>query len=145
MLVWCLPKGKPGELREGQKLFSSNTTFYEGCPPGSAANLQIRAGLFSLSTVILTLQSANDPIANTSLSGAKVFASVYALFSGLVLIASMGFLLSPVAHRVMHSFHIDEEDVKKKSDSKTSKGERDLLAFTEMSGETELCLEAKPN
>ena len=58
------------------------------------------------------------PIKDLHTSGAKVFASVYALFSGLVLIASMGFLLSPVAHRVMHSFNIDEEDVKKKSDGK---------------------------
>ena len=42
----------------------------------------------------------------------KIFASVYALFSGLIVIALMGIMLSPVAHRVMHKFHVDEEDVK---------------------------------
>ena len=42
---------------------------------------------------------------------AKVFASLYALFSGVVFIALMGIILSPVAHRVMHKFHIDEKDV----------------------------------
>ena len=41
----------------------------------------------------------------------KIFASVYALFSGLIVIALMGIMLSPVAHRVMHKFHVDEKDV----------------------------------
>ena len=44
--------------------------------------------------------------------GPKVFASIYALFSGLIVIALMGIMLSPVVHRVMHKFHVDEEDVK---------------------------------
>jgi hypothetical protein len=43
---------------------------------------------------------------------AKIFASIYALFSGVVFIALMGIILSPVAHRVLHKFHIDEDDVK---------------------------------
>jgi hypothetical protein len=44
-------------------------------------------------------------------SEAKVFASAYALFSGLVFIAVMGITLSPVAHRMLHKFHLDEEDL----------------------------------
>jgi len=44
--------------------------------------------------------------------GAKIFASIYALFSGLIIIGLMGIILSPFAHRVMHKFHVDEEDVK---------------------------------
>ena len=40
--------------------------------------------------------------------GAKVFAAVYALFSGLVLIGVMGILIAPLAHRVMHKFHIEK-------------------------------------
>lgn len=44
--------------------------------------------------------------------GAKIFASCYALYSGIVLLASVGVLLSPVLHRVMHRFHIatDEDE-----------------------------------
>ncbi|HEX3144006.1 MAG TPA: hypothetical protein VHQ64_08545 [Pyrinomonadaceae bacterium] len=42
---------------------------------------------------------------------AKVFASIYALFSGVIFIALMGIILSPIVHRVMHKFHIDEKDV----------------------------------
>ncbi len=44
---------------------------------------------------------------------AKIFASIYALFSGLILIALMGIILSPVVHRIMHKFHVDEKDVNK--------------------------------
>jgi hypothetical protein len=39
----------------------------------------------------------------------KLFASAYALYSGIVLIASVGILLSPALHRIMHRFHIEEE------------------------------------
>jgi hypothetical protein len=43
---------------------------------------------------------------------AKIFASIYALFSGVIFIALMGIILAPVAHRVLHKFHVDEKDVK---------------------------------
>ena len=35
----------------------------------------------------------------------KLFASFYALYSGIVLIGLMGILLTPVFHRVLHKFH----------------------------------------
>ena len=43
---------------------------------------------------------------------AKVFASLYALFSGLMFIGIMGVVLSPIVHRFLHKFHVDEEDTK---------------------------------
>jgi hypothetical protein len=49
------------------------------------------------------------PINPLNSNGAKVFASVYALFSGLVFIAIMGVVLAPIIHRLMHSFHLDEQ------------------------------------
>ena len=45
-----------------------------------------------------------NPIKTTS---AKLFASAYALFSGLVFIGIMGIVLTPVVHRVMHKFHVE--------------------------------------
>lgn len=39
---------------------------------------------------------------------AKIFASIYALYSGLFMLVSMGILLAPVMHRVLHHFHADE-------------------------------------
>ncbi len=52
-----------------------------------------------------------NPLPN---DGAKVFASVYALFSGLVFIAVMGIVFSPIVHRMLHKFHIDDKDMAKK-------------------------------
>jgi hypothetical protein len=43
---------------------------------------------------------------------AKIFASIYALFSGIIFIGMMGIMLAPVVHRIMHKFHVDEKDVK---------------------------------
>jgi hypothetical protein len=51
------------------------------------------------------------PIKELPNDGAKVFASIYALFSGLIFIGVMGIVLSPVVHRIMHKFHVDEKDV----------------------------------
>jgi len=39
----------------------------------------------------------------------KLFAGLYALYSGVVFIAVMGILLTPVVHRVMHRFHWEGE------------------------------------
>jgi hypothetical protein len=50
-----------------------------------------------------------NPLVTT---GAKMFASGYALFSGLVFIAIMGIVLAPITHRMLHQFHIDDEDLK---------------------------------
>jgi len=38
----------------------------------------------------------------------KVFAGLYALYSGLVVIAVAGLLLGPAVHRLMHRVHWDE-------------------------------------
>lgn len=48
------------------------------------------------------------PVNQLTTTGAKVFASAYALFSGLIFIGVMGIVLTPVAHRLLHKFHIDE-------------------------------------
>jgi hypothetical protein len=38
----------------------------------------------------------------------KIFAGLYALYSGLVIIAMAGLLLAPAVHRVMHKVHWDD-------------------------------------
>lgn len=48
------------------------------------------------------------PVAPLTNDAAKVFAGVYALYSGLVLIAVTGVVLAPVLHRVVHALHVDE-------------------------------------
>ncbi|MDP1770886.1 MAG: hypothetical protein Q8L15_01275 [Methylobacter sp.] len=51
------------------------------------------------------------PVNALATTEAKMFASGYALFSGLVFIAIMGIVLAPVTHRMLHKFHIDEDDM----------------------------------
>jgi hypothetical protein len=50
------------------------------------------------------------PVGQLTSNAAKVFASIYALFSGLVFISVMAVMISPVMHRILHRFHIAEED-----------------------------------
>ena len=64
-------------------------------------------------SMILTGMGPVDPMTSTA---AKLFASGYALFSGVVFLSAMGIVLSPIFHRVLHVFHLDEED--EKPDSK---------------------------
>jgi hypothetical protein len=49
------------------------------------------------------------PVDALTSNSAKLFASFYALFSGIVFLVSMAVLLSPVVHRLMHRFHLAEE------------------------------------
>jgi len=37
--------------------------------------------------------------------GGKIFAGLYALYSGLLILVTAGVVLSPVLHRIMHKFH----------------------------------------
>jgi hypothetical protein len=47
------------------------------------------------------------PVNPINTTGAKLFASGYALFSGLVFIGIMGIVLTPVVHRLMHRFQVE--------------------------------------
>ena len=52
------------------------------------------------------------PVGALPSDAAKLFASAYALFSGVVFITATGILLSPMFHRVLHRFHIEEKDLR---------------------------------
>jgi hypothetical protein len=49
------------------------------------------------------------PVDEMHTTAAKLFASAYALFAGLVFIGIASLLMAPFAHRILHRFHIDEE------------------------------------
>ncbi|MFA5520373.1 MAG: two pore domain potassium channel family protein [Castellaniella sp.] len=40
----------------------------------------------------------------------KLFFALYSMFVGLVFVATLGIILAPVAHRIIHKFHLDEDD-----------------------------------
>lgn len=52
------------------------------------------------------------PVNTLSSDGAKIFASFYALFSGMIFLVAASVLLAPVVHRFLHRFH-RETDSKK--------------------------------
>lgn len=47
------------------------------------------------------------PVSPLNTAGGKLFASAYALFSGVIFIGIMGLILAPFIHRVLHRFHIE--------------------------------------
>jgi hypothetical protein len=47
------------------------------------------------------------PVGDIPTSSGKIFAGLYALYAGLVLIAASALLLTPVLHRVMHRLHME--------------------------------------
>lgn len=53
------------------------------------------------------IASGMGPVDALPTVAGKVFASFYALYSGLFLIAITGFLITPILHRFMHKFHHD--------------------------------------
>jgi len=51
--------------------------------------------------------SGMGPLAPLQTSTGKLFAGCYALFSGLLFLTVAGIILAPLAHRLMHKFHLE--------------------------------------
>jgi len=53
--------------------------------------------------------SGMGPVLKTELTvGGKIFSSFYALFSGIIFITSIGYVLAPGVHRIFHKLHLEE-------------------------------------
>jgi hypothetical protein len=50
------------------------------------------------------------PVTIPVTSGGKLFAGLYALYCGLAVILVAGVILAPVAHRILHTFHMESRD-----------------------------------
>ena len=48
------------------------------------------------------------PVGELRTVGGKVFAGLYALFSGVVFLVAAGVLFAPLIHRFLHRLHLDE-------------------------------------
>jgi hypothetical protein len=48
------------------------------------------------------------PVGALDSTAVKIFAAIYALYSGLVLLVVAGIMLAPVFHRVLHRFHWED-------------------------------------
>lgn len=56
--------------------------------------------------------SGMGPLQPLETDAGKIFAGVYALYSGLAIITITGITLAPVVHRFLHRLHADEEDLR---------------------------------
>ena len=65
------------------------------------------------------------PVATLTTNAGKLFASFYALFSGLAFITVAGILFVPVVHRFLHKFHLDKETGHASSRKKDSRRKDD--------------------
>ena len=49
------------------------------------------------------------PVNPMQTNAGKFFASFYAMYSGVILLASVGVLAAPIFHRFLHHFHLADE------------------------------------
>jgi hypothetical protein len=57
-------------------------------------------------SMIISGMGPVDPMTTTA---AKVFASAYAVFSGVVFLSTWAILVAPLVHRLLHSFHLQRD------------------------------------
>ena len=50
------------------------------------------------------------PVTPLQTDAGKIFASFYAIYSGVILLASVGILIAPIFHRFLHYFHLADEN-----------------------------------
>ena len=49
------------------------------------------------------------PVGDLPNASAKLFAGLFALYSGLLLIFAAGIILAPLGHRILHQLHLDDD------------------------------------
>jgi|ERR1051325_1744388 hypothetical protein len=49
------------------------------------------------------------PVGDLGPAAGKLFATVYALYAGLVFLIAAGILFAPIFHRMLHRFHLDAD------------------------------------
>jgi hypothetical protein len=55
------------------------------------------------------------PVDVMKTDASKWFASVYSIFSGVIFLSTVAVFLSPIFHRFLHKFHLDEEEFKNRN------------------------------
>ena len=61
------------------------------------------------------LLSGMGPLGTLPNDSAKLFAGVYALYAGMVVLGVAGILFVPVFHRLIHRFHLESEEKKRRT------------------------------
>jgi len=65
------------------------------------------------------------PVDSMTTNSGKLFASAYALFSGIAFLSSVGVLMAPLVHRFLHRFHLEiESESEGEPDAAAGRGRR---------------------
>ncbi len=62
---------------------------------------------FYMSSMILT---GMGPVAEMVSDSAKVFSSLYALYSGIAFLSVTAVFFAPIIHRILHVLHVEQEE-----------------------------------
>jgi hypothetical protein len=62
---------------------------------------------FHMSCMILT---GMGPVADMTSDGAKIFSSLYALYSGVAFLSITAVFFAPIIHRLLHILHVENEE-----------------------------------
>ena len=57
------------------------------------------------------------PVDSLHTDAGKLFASFYALYSGLIFLVVAGLMIAPVFHRILHRFHLEQASDEQKNES----------------------------
>ena len=49
------------------------------------------------------------PVNSLATTGGKIFASIYALYSGVIFLVVVAILFAPIFHRILHHFHLESD------------------------------------
>lgn len=63
---------------------------------------------FANAAMILSGMGPLDPLLTDA---GRIFAALYAIASGFLLLGLAGLMMAPVFHRILHRFHVDEADL----------------------------------
>ena len=69
--------------------------------------LSVLDGFYNASMILTGMGPATTPEQTTP--AVKVFASLYALYSGITFLAAVSVVLAPVLHRLLHTLNLDDE------------------------------------
>jgi hypothetical protein len=61
------------------------------------------------------------PVSQLRNDAVKIFAGIYAIFSGVAFLSGVTLLISPFWHREMHRFHLADDDDEEQSEEKKIK------------------------
>lgn len=63
-------------------------------------------GIYNASMILTGM----GPVSPMETAGGKLFASIYALYSGVAFLGAVTVTIAPVVHRFLHALHVDERD-----------------------------------